>query len=171
MARALRALPYDNTRALTWEWLKSDRSRRRRTAANLLEQHAAETDVPAILEYLRRVNTQGYTEDVFVILDLAAALARHADQGPYDEITAAFYGIAWTPGRESLAHVLAATDPSFGHTHAVECLWDSQAEVRILGAAVADRRDPRVDQRLRTIAADWAEDPAVQHAAQERLRR
>jgi hypothetical protein len=64
---------------------------------------------------------------------------------------------------------MAATDPEFARTRAVECLWDCDPGVRAFGITRVELESPEVEARLRAMACDWAEDADVQHAACSRL--
>jgi hypothetical protein len=89
--------------------------------------------------------------------------------GPYDELCGIFDGIPYSYGRRHVAAALAATDPKFAETRAVEYLWDREPEVREIGVGQVNPDDPSVRGRLQVMAADWAEDPDKQRAAQARL--
>jgi hypothetical protein len=170
MIRALLFLPYDQTRSLAREWFESDQVVRRRAAAKILERHADVEEIPAIREYLCRDLIDSDTSDLYIVCDLAGALGRHPDHGPYPELTSIFYGIPYSYGRHHIARAMAETDPAFARTQAVECLWDCQAVTRDeIGAKHVDIRDPAAHARLRVMAADPAEDEDTQLAAQSRL--
>jgi hypothetical protein len=169
MFRALVALRYDATRGLARDWLSSDQTTRRRAAGSILEQHAAADDVAMIRAYVRAEPLDCVTGDMYLVLDLVRALARHPGQGPYDELGAIFDGIPYSFGRGRVAAALAATDPKFVETRAVECLWDCESEVRDVGIEHVNPDHPAVRGRLQDIAADWAEDPDTQRAARARL--
>ncbi|MHA4818165.1 HEAT repeat domain-containing protein [Streptomyces aculeolatus] len=67
------------------------------------------------------------------------------------------------------ARALAATDPSFPASFAVECLWDCEDTTREIGARHAETADARVVARLRSLAADPAEDGDVQSTVRTRI--
>ena len=169
MTRALVRLPYEQTRSLAYRWLDSEDTRRRSTAASVLKEHATAGDIPTIRDHLRREGLDRETSNMYFVCELVTALERHPDQGPYEELHAVFYEIPYSYGRRRVAAALAATDPAFPQTQAVECLWDCEPEVRAIGAGHVDSRDRQVLKRLNVMASDWAENEHTQLAAQERL--
>jgi hypothetical protein len=71
--------------------------------------------------------------------------------------------------RGRAARALAATDPSFAASFAIECLWDCEETTRELAARHATTGDARVVERLRSLATDPAEEAGVQSAVRGRL--
>lgn len=71
--------------------------------------------------------------------------------------------------RGRAATALAATDSSFATGFAVECLWDCEETTRELAALHAETGDVRVEERLRRLAADPAEEAEVQTAVRSRI--
>ena len=71
--------------------------------------------------------------------------------------------------RGQAARALAVTDPSFPEGLAVECLWDCEETTRELAARHATIGDVRVLARMRSLAADPAEEAEVQSAVRGRL--
>jgi hypothetical protein len=71
--------------------------------------------------------------------------------------------------RGRAARALAATDPSFPAGFAVECLWDCEETTRELAARHAETGDARVEEQLRRLASDPAEEAEVQTAVRSRI--
>ncbi|MGW0556471.1 HEAT repeat domain-containing protein [Streptomyces sp. NPDC002926] len=71
--------------------------------------------------------------------------------------------------RGRAARALAATDASFPTGFAVECLWDCEETTREVAALHAETGDVRVEERLRRLAADPAEEAEVQTAVRSRI--
>jgi hypothetical protein len=167
--RALRLLPYEQTRSLVHDWFKSDQQSRRWAAADVLGDHAIAADVPMIREYLCRDLLDRDTGNQFIISSLMRALLRHPDQGRYGELTSIFYNAPWSWLRRDVAGAMVETDPAFAQTHAAECLWDCEPEVRTLGTTCVEICAPGIRARLQALAADWAEVADTQQSARSRL--
>lgn len=73
-------------------------------------------------------------------VDLSPGVARAFREAPY------------ALARRYAAAALAANDPGFGRTLAIECLWDSDWGVRSIGAATIDTTVPWVADRLTEIS-------------------
>ena len=73
-------------------------------------------------------------------------------------------------GRRYIVAALAASDPTFDGDVAVECLWDCEAETRLLATAHVDPRVRLALQRLQELAGDGAQAASVRAAAAARLR-
>ncbi|MCZ7415574.1 HEAT repeat domain-containing protein [Streptomyces sp. WMMC897] len=138
-------------------------------AAAMLACRGSGGDARTVLAALRRtVRSEGCdTEALWPLVDgvgrlnvtCAAPVLRHI----YRETTSSQL-------RGRTARALAATDPSFAASFAVECLWDCEESTRELAAHAATTGDDRVVERLRRLAADPAEEAGVQSAVLGRLR-
>ncbi|MGK5628874.1 HEAT repeat domain-containing protein [Streptomyces sp. URMC 123] len=139
-----------------------------RAAAAMLACRGGLQDAPLVLSALRRtVRAQGpNAPELWSLVDGAGRLAiecaapvlRHI----YRETSSSHL-------RGRAARALAATDPSFPAGFAVECLWDCEESTRELGARHAATGDTRVVERLRSLAADPAEEAQVQTAVRSRM--
>ncbi|WUD76608.1 HEAT repeat domain-containing protein [Streptomyces sp. NBC_00510] len=138
------------------------------TAARMLACRGGEQDADRVLGALRRlVQREGADAEGLAVLvegagrlsiECAAPVLRHV----YRETSSSqLRGVA--------AHALARTDPCFGAGLAVECLWDCEETTRELAARTATTSDVRVLARLRSLAADPAEEAEVQTAVRGRL--
>jgi hypothetical protein len=165
MRRALVALPYEQTHDLVSEWFDSPQVLRRRAAAGVVAEHGVADDVPRIREHLSKEPHDGLSGDLYFICELATALARHREQGPYEELTPVLAEMPYSHGRRYIAEAMAATDSGFPFGHAIDCLWDCEAETREIGASHVERANDAAGHSLAEIIADSFEDPEVQHAA------
>jgi hypothetical protein len=167
IALALEAMPLSQTRALAHDWLTSADWARRRKAAGMLAAWAQEDeDLEPARRALTRELDAGLEGDVYVVCSLAEALARCADEGPFEELSRAYEEIPYSYGRRYVVAALAAADPTFAGDVAVECLWDCERETRVIAAAKVDRRVRLAAQRLSELADDEAQAAAVRRAAQ-----
>ncbi|MEV1007076.1 HEAT repeat domain-containing protein [Streptomyces sp. NPDC049881] len=138
------------------------------TAATVLARRGEESDAPSVLAALHHVlrtgganaaETQPLVEGVGrLTVRPAAPLLRYI----YRET-------ASSQLRGHTARALARVDPGFAAGFAVECLWDCEEDTRETGARHATTGDTRVMERLRRLAADPAEEAAVQTAVRGRL--
>ncbi|MEU6175981.1 HEAT repeat domain-containing protein [Streptantibioticus parmotrematis] len=137
-------------------------------AARMLALLGGPEDTARVLSALRRiVRTHGADADGLDVLvegvgrlsiGCAAPVLRHV----YRETASSHL-------RGCAARALAATDPSFAQGFAIECLWDCEETTRELAARHATTGDVRVLARLRSLAADPAEEAEVQTAVRGRL--
>ncbi len=164
IALALEAMPLSQTRALAHDWLTEDDWARRRKAAGMLAAWAEDEDVAPARRALGRELDRGLDGDVYVICSLAEALGRCPLHGPFEELSRAYEGIAYSYGRRTIVAALAATDPTFAGDLAVECLWDCERETRELAATRVDRRVRLASQRLAELDADEAQAASVRRA-------
>ncbi|MGD9482520.1 HEAT repeat domain-containing protein [Streptomyces sp. TRM70308] len=138
-------------------------------AAAMLATRGSGQDADAVLAALRRtVRTEGCDGEALgplvdgvgrLAVGCAAPVLRHV----YRET-------ASSQLRGRAARALAATDPGFAASFAVECLWDCEESTREIAARAATTGDDRVVERLRRLAADPAEEAGVQSAVRGRLR-
>ncbi|MEE1927287.1 HEAT repeat domain-containing protein [Streptomyces sp. TRM 70351] len=137
-------------------------------AAAMLACRGGQEDAGAVLAALRRtVRAQGCDSDaLWPLVDgagrLAIACAAPVLRHLYRETTSSQL-------RGRAARALAATDPSFAASFAIECLWDCEETTREIAARSATTGDDRVVERLRNLAADPAEEAGVQSAVRGRL--
>lgn len=137
-------------------------------AAEMLACRGGRQDADAVLSVLRRtVRREGPDSPALwplvdgagrLAIACAAPLLRHI----YRET-------ASSQLRGRTARALAVTDPSFPAGFAVECLWDCDESTREVAAQYAATGDERVVERLRSLAADPAEEEGVQSAVRGRL--
>lgn len=170
IALALEAMPLSQTRALAHDWLTSPDWARRRKAAGMLATWSEDKDLAPARRALERELDAGLEGDVYVICSLAQTLGRSGVHGPFDELQQAYEQIPYSFGRRYIVAAMAASDPTFGGDVAVECLWDCEAETRVLAAIHVDRRIRLAAQRLEELAGDEAQAASVRAAAAGRLR-
>jgi hypothetical protein len=101
---------------------------------------------------------------------LLEILAEFPEAGPYPEVETVFKEAGYSRTRIYAAEVLAASDgQGFAHGLAVECLWDCEEHVRLIGCNSVDLEMPDVRVRLHAMSRDPCEDEDVSSAARERL--
>ena len=137
-------------------------------AGSLLAVRGGRDDAGTVLAVLRRVvREEGADSDALwplvdgagrLTVGCAAPVLRHL----YRET-------ASSQLRGRAARALAATDPSFAASFAIECLWDCEETTREIAARHAATGDARVVERLRSLASDPAEEAGVQSAVRGRL--
>ncbi|MBP0462065.1 HEAT repeat domain-containing protein [Streptomyces montanisoli] len=137
-------------------------------AARVLAVRGAAQDAPLVLGALREtVRADGPDAPaLWTLVDgagrlgiaCAAPVLRHV----YRETTSSQL-------RGRTARALAATDPSYATGFAFECLWDCEETTREIAALHAEMGDARVAERLRSLAADPAEEDEVQTAVRSRF--
>lgn len=164
--KALIALPYPATRETAHAWLTSDADDvRRATAARIFAEHSSPDDVDVIRPMLDRELDAGLSGDLYIVSNLAEALGRHPDAGPFPELERAFREMAYSYGRHFVADAIAETDPEFGRHLALDALWDAEASIRALAAECVCLDIPGAVDRLRELAEDRFEDARVRTAA------
>ena len=95
-----------------------------------------------------------------------AALAPFAAETPFAELARAFESTRALWPRRGAAELMAAGHPAtFSGTHAIECLWDCEAETRLVGVDASHLGDRITRARIEVLAADQAGDQAVRSAA------
>lgn len=159
------ALDPEITMPLAREWLGFDDDRSR-VAAATLAHHATAVDLPRIQTAFARAWAD---QSMYEICDLVDALARLATQGPHPELEIVFTQVSYSYARRRAAAALAATDPAFATTYAVECLWDCEEETRLIGAKTVDRSSDGAGAGLARLADDPFEVEDIRDGARDAL--
>lgn len=171
MRSALSAFPIALTRDVAAEWLTDlDNWTRRRAAANVFAKHGAGQHHALVAAALSRELDLELKGDQYFICDLVRALESEPQHGPFSEISRAFRVMRFSYGRSWVAEAIANTDPTFGTTLAVDCLWDAERETRRIGAEAVAMEIPEAASRIAALAADTFEHPEVRETAAARLR-
>jgi hypothetical protein len=170
--RAITALPADATLDLARTWFDAPDSPHRHVALQILEAHGTAADVPrvrdALIPSLQRDTPD--TNECYMQCDMLEILARFPEAGPYPEVETVFKEAGYSRTRIYAAEVLAGSDgQEFAHGLAVECLWDCEERVRLIGCDSVDLEMPDVRARLHAMSSDPYEDEDVSSAARERL--
>lgn len=163
--RYLRDLEAAVTLPLAREWILADDDRSG-VAATLMAMHSESEDVPSIRAAFNRAWERDW---MYEICSLVEALGRHPDHGPFPELRMVFTDVAYSYPRRRAARSMAAVDPDFSTAFAVECLWDCEAETRLVGVDASHLDDRITRARIEVLAADQAGDQAVRSAAATRL--
>lgn len=159
--RYLRALATPTPLRLARAWLGLDDARGD-AALMILRDRAEAVDIPRLRQVLDGA------EDYGTICDVVDAMHRVPEAVPYPELEIVYLRASYSYARSRAAAAMAATDPHFGASYAVECLWDCEPETRAIGATWAEPT-ARVLTRLRELADDEYEEPSVRAAAGRRL--
>jgi hypothetical protein len=149
--------------AREWLELEDDRSR---VAATTMALHGRSEDLPAIRAAFARAWAGG---SMYAICDLVDAFGRLPSDGPHPEVAVVFTDVAYSYARRRAAAALAATYPEFPITHAVECLWDCEAETRLIGASKVDYSSVDAKSGLMQLVDDLFEVEDVRNAAREAM--
>lgn len=170
--RALIALPSSATLPLARAWFNAPEYRHQHVALRVLETHATRADVQrirdALLPSLSRETWE--SNESSLQRTMLEVLARFPESGPYSECGITFTQTNSSRVRSAAALVLATSDRNtFAQGVAHECLWDCEAEARLLGCTYADLARPTVLGRIQTLASDHLEEKEVSGAAHERL--
>ncbi|GGO96974.1 HEAT repeat domain-containing protein [Wenjunlia tyrosinilytica] len=137
-------------------------------AARVLACAGGPDDAPAVLTALRR-QVQREGPDAEGLAVLVEGVGRHAMVCASPLLRHIYRETASSHLRGQAAQALSAADPAFAAGFAVECLWDCEETTRELAARHATIGDVRVLARLRSLAADPAEEAEVQTAVRGRL--
>jgi hypothetical protein len=159
------ALDSNVTLPLARQWLELDDDRSR-VAAATLARHATVEDLPAIKAAFSRAWTR---QDMYEICDLVDALAHVPGQGPHSELAVVFNEVSYSYARRRAAAALAAGDPMFRTTYAVECLWDCEEETRLIGAKTVDASADLAEAGLVRLADDPFEVDDIREAARDAI--
>jgi hypothetical protein len=171
--RAITALPANVTLNLARTCFDAPASpQQQHVALRILEVHGTAADVPrvrsALIPSLRRDTPNTY--ECYMQCGMLEILARFPEAGPYPEVETVFKEAGYSRTRIYAADVLAASDgQGFAHGLAVECLWDCEERVRLIGCDSVDLEMPDVRARLHAMSGDPYEDEDVSSAARERL--
>jgi hypothetical protein len=167
--RAITALPADVTLDLARMWFDAPDSPQRHIALQILEAHGTVADVPRVRDALTRGPRYG-TPECYMQGGMLEILACFPEAGPYPEVETIFKEAGYSRTRIYAAEVLAASDSQgFARGLAVECLWDCEERVRLIGCDSVDLEMPDIRARLHAISRDPYEDEDVSSAARERL--
>ncbi|MDQ2716167.1 MAG: hypothetical protein M3Z08_14770 [Chloroflexota bacterium] len=169
---AIAALPSSATLDLARDWFDAPDGSHRHVALLILKAHAMATDVgrvrAALLPSLER-DTWG-TSECYMQGIMLEILARFPEPESYTEAETVFKEAKYARTRIYAAQVLAASDRDrFAHSIALECLWDCEERVRVIGCNSVDLHVPEAAPRLQAMAHDLHEDEEVRCAAKERL--
>jgi hypothetical protein len=174
--RYIEALPPEHTLVPGRKWFLARSWRVRLVGQDVLNHHAQLEDVPMLRTALRTAHeaqdifrTAREAHDMYRECDILRALARLPQGGPYHEAATSFMETPSSRCRRLAAAVLAAADPAFAATWAVECLWDCESETRAIGCNHVDVAIPGVLARLRELAKDRWEESEVRKAAAARI--
>jgi hypothetical protein len=149
--RYIEALPPEHTLVPARKWFSARSWRVRIAGQDVLGHHAQLEDVPMLRTALR---TASDAQDMYRECDILEALVRLPQGGPYPEAATSFIETPYARCRRFAAAVLAAADPAFAATWAVECLWDCESETRTFACNHVDVTIPGVLARLRELAKD-----------------
>lgn len=170
--RAITALPSGATLDLGRAWFDAPDGAQRHVALRILEEHATVADIPrvrrALLPSLRRDTPE--TNECYLQCGMLDILARFPEAGPYPEATTVFEeaGYSWT--RIYAARVLHASDQRrFAEGLALECLWDCEERVRLIGCESVDLRADGARARVEAMADDPYEEDRVRDKAAGRI--
>ncbi len=171
-ARAIVALPSHITLDLARSWFDTSEGLCLHVALQILEAHATVTDVgrirAAILPSLER-NTREMNE-CYMQCGMLKILARFPQSGPYPEAETVFNEAGYAPIRSYAAQVLAVCNPDqFAHGLALECLWDCEKRVRLIGCERVSLDVLDAYAKLQTMSYDPHEDEKVRKAAKGHL--
>ena len=137
-------------------------------AARMLALLGGAEDADTVLAALRRT-VQAAGADAEGLADLVEGVGRLSIRCAAPVLRHVYRETASSHLRGCAARALAATDPTFARSFAVECLWDCEEATRELAAHHAATADVRVLAQLRRLAADPAEEAEVQTAVRGRL--
>ena len=169
---AIAALPGALTLGLARQWLDAPQWHLRHAALCILEEHATPDDVPRVREMLTATllpDSPLYDEH-YIQTSLLDILADFPAEGPYPEIEQAFReaGHSWT--RINAAEALLSCEPErFSTGLALECLWDCEERVRLIGCKSVDATLPGAQARLYALRHDQFEEEDIRDEAQARL--
>lgn len=124
----------------------------------VLETHATRDDLDMLRETLAAASESG---DMYKACFAADALGCFDAPEALPELRHFYEAAPYSYGRWRAARALSRIEGDFAKETAVECLYDCEPRVRLIGIELADRQQARVVGRLRQMATDAAEDPDV----------
>lgn len=137
-------------------------------ALRILAGAGESADGPALIAALRRCRP---TEDGdrFTLVELVDGVGRLGLVDALEPVRGVYRGSPWAGLRSRAVDTLARIEPDFTATTAVDCLWDCEAETRLVAVGRADLAVDGVPDRLRQLARDPGEKDDVRAAARSRL--
>lgn len=166
------ALPPDITLDLARAWFGAPNRRHRTIARLILEEHAPIDDVPRVREALIAALQRDtpHSSECYAICGFLEILTRFSGAGPYPESETAFEQAGYSWVRRFAAEALDASEPErFARGLALECLWDCDERVRLIGCESVDLALPAARERLHALWHDPHEDDDVRREAGARL--
>lgn len=165
--RYLTALPSEITLPLARVWLGTEDDRFG-MGANLMAIHATPDDLSQVRTATRAAWARR-DELMYDLCHLLDAIGTIGTADTYPELNEAFEAVEYSYARRRAARALLRCDRSFPRRYGDECLWDCEAETRLLGVTAA-LDSPAVRRRLSQFAHDQHADEDVRSASVERLR-
>ena len=155
--RYMRTLSPVHTLDLARQWIELSDSRSS-AAGMVMAKHAEVIDMSMVRERLDRTWIE---RDYYGLCHMIEALARFANEGPFEELPAMFEEVEYSYARRVLARTLANTDPSFGQTLARQALWDCESETRSIAASVVDsENDAEIRDRVAQVLLEASSEVA-----------
>ncbi|MEO6458523.1 MAG: hypothetical protein ABIO92_09685, partial [Chloroflexia bacterium] len=166
----LSVLPSSKILHLARKWFDAPEWYLNIIGARLLEDHATHDDIPrlkvALGESLQL--EEGHAD--YRACDILEVLTKFQDIGQLPEVESAFIEAEYSYIRIKAARAMKANAPDyFSRTYAFECLWDCEAQTRMVGSEGVPLDMPGVRQRLVALSNDEYEDEAVRTTAKLRL--
>jgi hypothetical protein len=135
-------------------------------AVRILAGAGEPADGPALIAALRRCRPAG---DRFTLIDLVDGVGRLGLTEALEPVRGVYRASPYAGLRSRAVDTLARIEPDFTATTAVDCLWDCEAETRLVAVDWADTHVDGVTDKLRELAADPVENDEVRQAARRRL--
>lgn len=170
--KAMIALPASATLALAREWFDAPDGLHRHVALLVLEAHATADDVDRVRAALppSLERDSWGTGECYMQGSMLKILARFPDASFYPLAETVFNEAKYARTRVHAARLLAASDRErFAHDSALECLWDCEEKVRVVGCSNVALDRPEASSRLQILASDPYEDEEVRQTAINRL--
>jgi hypothetical protein len=122
------------------------------------------------LEWLRqKLRNPEYPWTDETLARLMPLFERFRGTGPYPELPGLFRRVISSADRWRVCKAIAATDPDFANSLAVECLWDASPAVRSIAIEHVTLASDAATRRLAEIAGDPLEHPWNARTAARRL--
>ena len=165
------ALPADATYHLAHAWRNASDTVHRHVGVVLLEKHATAHDIPEVCAWLlSSLERDTYpSNECYSQGSMLKTVAQFPDPHSYTVAEAVFTEAKYARNRIYAARAMLACNPMrFCQSHAYECLWDSEDQVRMIGCESVTSA-PDALTRIHALASDPHEDEAVRAAATKRL--